>query len=72
MPSCPLEIFGGGARKCVGDIFSMLESTVILAMILREFNFELQGDAASVLPPVSAATLNTKNGLPLKLTPRRK
>lgn len=27
--------FGGGARKCVGDQFALLEATVILAMLLR-------------------------------------
>jgi cytochrome P450 len=32
--------FGGGARKCVGDEFAILEATVTLAMVLRRFNFE--------------------------------
>jgi cytochrome P450 len=32
--------FGGGARKCVGDEFAVLEATVTLAMVLRRFNFE--------------------------------
>lgn len=27
--------FGGGARKCVGDQFAMLEATVALSMLLR-------------------------------------
>lgn len=27
--------FGGGARKCVGDQFALMEATVILAMLLR-------------------------------------
>ncbi len=27
--------FGGGARKCVGDQFAMMEATVALAMLLR-------------------------------------
>ena len=27
--------FGGGARKCVGDQFALLEATVALAMLLR-------------------------------------
>ena len=26
--------FGGGARKCVGDQFAMMEATVALAMML--------------------------------------
>ena len=28
--------FGGGARKCVGDQFALLEATVALAMLLRQ------------------------------------
>jgi cytochrome P450 len=32
--------FGGGARKCVGDEFAMMEATVTLAMTLRRFDFE--------------------------------
>jgi cytochrome P450 len=27
--------FGGGARKCIGDQFAVMETTVILAMLLR-------------------------------------
>lgn len=32
--------FGGGARKCVGDEFALMEATVTLAIILRRFDFE--------------------------------
>ena len=28
--------FGGGARKCVGDQFALMEAAVILAMLLRQ------------------------------------
>lgn len=27
--------FGGGARKCIGDQFAIMETTVVLAMLLR-------------------------------------
>lgn len=33
--------FGGGARKCIGDQFALMESTVALAMLLRNFDFSL-------------------------------
>lgn len=36
--------FGGGARKCVGDDFALLEATVTLAMVLRRFDFEFDKD----------------------------
>ncbi len=33
--------FGGGARKCVGDQFALMEATVSMAMLVRRFTFEL-------------------------------
>ena len=35
--------FGGGARKCVGDQFAMMEATVALAGFLRNYDFEFAG-----------------------------
>lgn len=29
--------FGGGARKCVGDQFALMEATVAMAMLLKNF-----------------------------------
>lgn len=40
--------FGGGTRKCVGDQFALLESTVTLAMVLRRFNFAFAGNPDDV------------------------
>lgn len=40
--------FGGGARKCVGDQFALLEATVTLAMIFRRFEFDFVGDPKDV------------------------
>ena len=33
--------FGGGSRKCVGDQFAMMESTVTVALILQRFDLRL-------------------------------
>ncbi|PRQ52261.1 putative cytochrome P450 [Rosa chinensis] len=61
--------FGGGPRKCVGDQFALLESTVSLAMLLQKFNVELRGSPDSV-GLVTGATIHTKNGMWCKLSKR--
>ncbi|CAN1337312.1 Cytochrome P450 97B2, chloroplastic, partial [Linum perenne] len=61
--------FGGGPRKCVGDQFALMESTVGLAMLLQKFNVELRGPPESV-ELVTGATLHTKNGMWCKLRKR--
>lgn len=54
--------FGGGPRKCVGDQFALMESTVALTMLLQSFDVELKGTPDSV-ELVTGATIHTKNGL---------
>nr|KJB10650.1 hypothetical protein B456_001G213800 [Gossypium raimondii] len=61
--------FGGGPRKCVGDQFALMESTVALAMLLQKFDVELRGSPESV-ELVTGATIHTKNGLWCKLKRR--
>ncbi|KAJ7968800.1 Cytochrome P450 [Quillaja saponaria] len=61
--------FGGGPRKCVGDQFARMESTVALTMLLQNFDVELKGSPASV-ELVTGATIHTKNGLWCKLRKR--
>ena len=58
--------FGGGNRKCVGDQFAMLESTVLLAKALREFHYELQTPITLGM----GATIFSKTGLQMKPTER--
>jgi cytochrome P450 family 97 subfamily B polypeptide 3 len=69
--------FGGGARKCVGDEFAVLEATVTLAMVLRRFDFDFDPDKMvgksdmydhpkDLNHPVgmkTGATIHTRNGL---------
>ncbi|XP_051194693.1 cytochrome P450 97B2, chloroplastic isoform X1 [Lolium perenne] len=61
--------FGGGPRKCVGDQFALLESTVALAMLLQKFDVELRGSPDEV-EMVTGATIHTKNGLWCRLKKR--
>ncbi|KAG2711339.1 hypothetical protein I3760_04G072500 [Carya illinoinensis] len=61
--------FGGGPRKCVGDQFALMESTVALAMLLQKFDVMLKGSPESV-ELVTGATMHTKNGMWCKLRKR--
>ena len=42
--------FSGGARNCVGKRFALLEGTVLLGMLAREFDFIIPEDAPPVVP----------------------
>ncbi|KAK4800908.1 hypothetical protein SAY86_021395 [Trapa natans] len=61
--------FGGGPRKCVGDQFALMESTIALAMLLQKFDLELKGSPESV-ELVTGATIHTKNGMWCRLRMR--
>ncbi|KAI5059524.1 hypothetical protein GOP47_0025843 [Adiantum capillus-veneris] len=61
--------FGGGPRKCVGDMFATFENITAVAMVVRRFNFELALGA----PPVgmtTGATIHTTAGLNMTVTHR--
>ncbi|XP_057963416.1 protein LUTEIN DEFICIENT 5, chloroplastic isoform X2 [Malania oleifera] len=61
--------FGGGPRKCVGDMFASFETAVALAMLVRRFDFQMAVGA----PPVvmtTGATIHTTEGLKMTVTRR--
>lgn len=61
--------FGGGPRKCVGDMFATFETVVATAMLVRRFNFQIALGA----PPVemtTGATIHTTEGLKMTVTRR--
>lgn len=62
--------FGGGPRKCVGDQFALMESTVGLAMLLQKFDLELK-DPPESTQIVTGATIHTKSGLWCKIKRRK-
>ncbi|KAL8201979.1 hypothetical protein R6Q57_011126 [Mikania cordata] len=63
--------FGGGPRKCVGDMFASFEAIVAVSMLVRRFNFQMALGA----PPVkmtTGATIHTTEGLNMTVTRRMK
>ncbi|KAJ6877604.1 protein LUTEIN DEFICIENT 5 [Populus alba x Populus x berolinensis] len=61
--------FGGGPRKCVGDMFASFEAIVAVSMLVRRFNFQVALGA----PPVrmtTGATIHTTEGLKMTVTRR--
>jgi cytochrome P450 len=57
--------FGGGQRKCVGDQFALLETTAILAMLVRRYDFTFAAPTATPdkVGTNTGATIHTANGL---------
>lgn len=60
--------FSEGARVCPGSAFAMAEGTLLLAMLVRAFRFELVADRAPM--PVAHLTVRARDGIYLRLTPR--
>lgn len=61
--------FGGGSRKCVGDQFAMLESTVAFATLMRQFDFSL-ACAPDAVGIDTGATIHTTGGMPIRVRKR--
>ena len=59
--------FGGGARKCVGDQFAVIEAAVTLSVILKNFDFTFVGSPDDV-GMQTGATIHTMNGLKMRPT----
>jgi cytochrome P450 len=57
--------FGGGARKCVGDQFAVMEAAVTMSLILKNFDFEFEGSPDNV-GMKTGATIHTMNGLNMR------
>jgi cytochrome P450 len=60
--------FGGGPRACIGQHFSMLEGAIVLAGLVREFDFD---SPAQVPAYKSDITLRPSEGAPVRITTRR-
>jgi cytochrome P450 len=61
--------FGAGPRVCIGSTFALQEATIVLATIVKNFDFEMK--PGHVVRPVLRVTLRPAGGLPMKITSRR-
>jgi cytochrome P450 len=55
--------FGVGPRICIGATFAIQEASIVIATLLRHFEFRLS--PGHVVWPVQKVTLRPKNGLPM-------
>ncbi len=60
--------FSQGQRVCPGAGFAMAEGPLLLAMLLREYRFELVEGRPAI--PVAHLTVRGKDGIWLRITPR--
>ena len=68
LPNCAYFPFGAGPRACIGQLFAMVEMTMVLAMIAQRFQFTLK-PGQTVTAGVQF-TLRPKPGVPTVITPR--
>ena len=59
--------FSDGPRGCIGKAFSMMEATLIVAMVARRFRLEIDRERPVEIQP--SLTLRPKNGLWMTLRP---
>ena len=65
LPRCAYFPFGAGPRVCIGKAFSMMEATLILAMIAQKFRLTLIPEHPIELLP--SITLRPKHGVKMIL-----
>ncbi|MEX2551680.1 MAG: cytochrome P450 [Actinomycetota bacterium] len=60
--------FGGGARACIGQYFSMLEAIIVTAQLARAYKLESSSDP---VPLFTGITLRPKKAMPCRIEARQ-
>jgi cytochrome P450 len=61
--------FSGGPRVCIGNMFSIIETVILMAQILSRF--DVQVHPCDDVRPLSVGTMRPSRSVPVTLTPRR-
>jgi cytochrome P450 len=61
--------FGGGPRQCIGNMFALMEATLVLATVAQHFRLRMMPN--QVVVPQASITLRPKNGVAMRLESRR-
>lgn len=61
--------FGGGPRQCIGNMFALMEATLVLATVAQHFRLKMVPGHQVV--PMASITLRPKTGIPVRLEARR-
>ena len=68
MPRFAYFPFGGGARQCIGNEFAMMEATLILATVGRNYRLSLLPE--QIVEPEPLITLRPKHGMRMRVERR--
>jgi cytochrome P450 len=60
--------FGGGPRQCIGNMFALMEATLVLATVAQHFRLRMMPDQEIV--PLASITLRPRTGVPVRLESR--
>ncbi|PYZ97588.1 cytochrome P450 [Alteribacter lacisalsi] len=69
LPSGTYFPFGGGARICIGNHFSLMEAVLVLAVILKQYRVAISDNCPAVKPQ-PLITLRPKYGLIMEIHKR--
>jgi cytochrome P450 len=69
MPRFAYLPFGTGPRTCIGSSFALQEATIVLAVLMRNFDLRLSPHAD--VWPLQRITLRPANGLPMEIGERQ-
>ncbi|AFZ11054.1 Unspecific monooxygenase [Crinalium epipsammum PCC 9333] len=67
----PMIDFGSGSHRCLGEHLSMLEATVMLALLLRYFDWELVNGRSSLEQLQQNLLIYPSDGMPVRFRLRK-